>query len=88
MNLSVFPFHSYYNDRLCYFCSAFRKRYDFVVNFLNHTHNQPWDKTFTYDGLNRLVTASGPWGTGSFSYDNRNNLTQKRLGSVTRSMGY
>ena len=44
------------------------------------------DRTYGYDGLNRLVSASGPWGTGSFSYDNRNNLTSKRLGSITRSI--
>ncbi|WP_412053273.1 hypothetical protein [Pokkaliibacter plantistimulans] len=33
-----------------------------------------------YDGLERLIVANGSWGNGTFSYDNRGNLTKKSLG--------
>ncbi|MCL5254830.1 MAG: hypothetical protein M1363_01670, partial [Gammaproteobacteria bacterium] len=41
----------------------------------------------SYDDMNRLVNASGPWGSGSFVYDALGNLRKKTLGarSVTSS---
>ncbi len=41
-----------------------------------------------YDGLNRLVRGDGNWGTGSFTYDNRNNLTRMQTGSSTLNYNY
>jgi hypothetical protein len=41
-----------------------------------------------FDGLDRLATASGNWGNGSFSYDVLGNITAKQLGSQNLSYGY
>ncbi|MEL7310289.1 MAG: RHS repeat-associated core domain-containing protein [Pseudomonadota bacterium] len=46
------------------------------------------NRTFGYDGLGRLISASGSWGSGSFVYDALDNLRQKRLGSRTVSLTY
>ncbi|WP_176780380.1 hypothetical protein, partial [Maricaulis salignorans] len=43
---------------------------------------------FGYDGLGRLITASGPWGSGSFDYDPLNNLRGQTLGSRTVEVDY
>ena len=41
-----------------------------------------------YDGLDRLTSASGPWGSGSLSYDEFGNITQKVIGDETLSYVY
>jgi YD repeat-containing protein len=41
-----------------------------------------------YDTVNRLTSASGPWGTGSLSYDSVGNLNSYSLGGVPRSYAY
>lgn len=41
-----------------------------------------------YDGLDRLTSANGYWGTGRFSYDVLGNLTSKLLGSQSLSYQY
>lgn len=46
------------------------------------------NRSFTYDGLDRLITASGPWGSGSFSYDALGNITQQVLGSRVVDIQY
>lgn len=46
------------------------------------------NRTYTYDGMNRLATAAGPWGGGSYSYDDNNNLVTKGLGSRSVNMNY
>jgi RHS repeat-associated protein len=40
-----------------------------------------YNRVFTYDGAGRLKTASGPWGSGGFSYDRLGNITQQVLGT-------
>ena len=47
---------------------------------------QNW--TFGYDALGRLITASGPWGSGSFTYDPLGNVRQQVLGSRTVDVDY
>lgn len=42
----------------------------------------------SYDGLERLVAASGPWGAGHFSYDSFGNIQQKNLGSRHVTLTY
>lgn len=42
----------------------------------------------SYDGLDRLDTASGFWGSGSFDYDVLGNITQKTLGNDTLTYHY
>ena len=44
--------------------------------------------SMTFDGLDRLDTASGVWGTGSFSYDSLGNLSSKVLGTQNLSYSY
>lgn len=39
------------------------------------------DRSYSYDLLGRLKTANGEWGGATFTYDARNNLTRKQLGS-------
>jgi hypothetical protein len=41
-----------------------------------------------YDGLERLTTAQGIWGSGSFGYDDLGNLTSKSLGGTNYSYHY
>ena len=44
--------------------------------------------SLTYDDLDRLDTATGFWGSGSFSYDALGNITSKTLGSEQLSYSY
>jgi len=46
------------------------------------------NRSFGYDANSRLVSASGPWGSGSFMYDSVGNMLNKRLGSRTVSLTY
>ncbi len=48
--------------------------------------NSANDRGMEYDEADRLKTASGPWGSGSFSYDAQDNLTSSSIG--TRSLTY
>src|SRR4029079_13567750 len=43
--------------------------------------NSIYNRTFGYDGAGRLSSASGLWGSGSYTYDALNNMTQGVLGS-------
>ncbi|WP_089977546.1 hypothetical protein [Luteibacter sp. UNCMF331Sha3.1] len=47
-------------------------------------------KTMTYDGLNRLLsaTAINLWGTESYTYDTLNNIRSLTSGGVTNNYGY
>ncbi len=46
------------------------------------------NRTHGYDALNRLTSASGPWGSGNYTYDALGNLRQKVLGSRTVNLSY
>ena len=46
------------------------------------------NRSFSYDGLGRLATASGPWGAGSYTYDLLNNIRSKTLGPHTVEIEY
>ncbi|MEL6365028.1 MAG: RHS repeat-associated core domain-containing protein [Pseudomonadota bacterium] len=39
------------------------------------------DRSFTYDGKGRLLTAAGAWGSGSYVYDALDNIRRKTLGA-------
>ena len=64
--------------------------YDSRGNLLSLTdHALPSNsRSNSYDGLNRLISASGPWGSGSFVYDALGNLRSKTLGNRTVSLSY
>gem|GEM_PF-5661398 len=55
-----------------------------ITNHLDSSKNH----TFTYDGLNRLNTFNGPWGTGSFTYDSRGNRLTKTVAGVATNYAY
>ena len=40
------------------------------------------NRTLAYDGIDRLVGATGPWGTGSIAYDGRGNILSQTYGST------
>ncbi|MCS4306761.1 RHS repeat-associated protein [Rheinheimera pacifica] len=44
--------------------------------------------SLTYDDLDRLDTAEGFWGSGSFDYDSIGNITKKTLGSQSLTYAY
>jgi RHS repeat-associated protein len=55
-----------------------------VVDKLDPSQN----RTFTYDADNRLITAKGSWGNGSYTYDGNNNITQATLGNKSETYSY
>ncbi len=44
--------------------------------------------SLTFDGLDRLATASGVWGSGSFGYDSLGNINNKVLGTQNLVYSY
>jgi YD repeat-containing protein len=42
-----------------------------------------YNRTYTYDDIDRLLAANGPWGSGSHTYDGAGNLTRQTLGSAS-----
>ncbi|MEL6365026.1 MAG: hypothetical protein AAFR11_09320 [Pseudomonadota bacterium] len=46
------------------------------------------DRSFTYDGKGRLLTASGAWGSGSYVYDALDNIRRKTLGARVVDIEY
>ncbi|MBO9489465.1 hypothetical protein J7384_03725 [Endozoicomonas sp. G2_1] len=46
------------------------------------------NRTMGYDALERLTSASGPWGSGQFSYDSLGNILTKNIGSRRVSLSY
>lgn len=64
--------------------------YDGENNVLSITNNldASQNESFSYDGANRLKTAHGPWGSGSYSYDKGNNITQLQVAGQTQHYTY
>jgi YD repeat-containing protein len=46
------------------------------------------NRAFGYDAMGRLISANGPWGSGSYKYDSLGNLRQKVEGAITTAIGY
>ena len=46
------------------------------------------DLIIIYDAINRLKVFNGPWGGGSYDYDNRDNRTRKTIGGGVTNYGY
>ena len=46
------------------------------------------DRTLGYDGIGRLISAAGPWGAGSFVYDDAGNLTSRSYAGVSTTYSY
>lgn len=58
-----------------------------VISLTDHVVSGQ-SRTFGYDGLGRLTSASGPWGLGSYNYDAFGNLRKKTLGSRVVDIEY
>ena len=56
-------------------------QYDANLNLIESSYDN--ERTMTYDGMNRLKTATGQWGDGRYYYDALGNLTRKKLGAAT-----
>jgi RHS repeat-associated protein len=50
--------------------------------------NNSYDRALTYDGVGRLKTSSGPWGSGSYSYDRLGNIRTRAEGARTVTINY
>ncbi|MDG9668720.1 hypothetical protein ONV78_13335 [Hahella sp. CR1] len=53
-----------------------------IAGIQNHVDNAQSIYSMAYDGIGRLITANGPWGSGSFKYDAKGNLRTKNLGAM------
>ncbi len=56
-----------------------------IIDGVNGTHSVTG---LSYDGLDRLVAATGHWGQGSFSYDSNGNIVTRQLGSASDTYHY
>ena len=55
---------------------------------INDSIDNGLDRTLGYDAINRLTSASGPWGSGSFGYDGAGNVQTRTLGTTTTNYTY
>ncbi len=64
--------------------------YDDVGNILNIQDriDSSYNRTMTYDDLNRLETVSGSWGSGSIGYNTKSDITSKRIGADNLNYQY
>ena len=54
-----------------------------------HATNQPWlNQDFGYDDLNRLSTATGPYGSISYNYDKTGNRTLRQINVLPQQFDY
>jgi YD repeat-containing protein len=58
------------------------------VSTINDAVNPLYNRQLGYDKLNRLVTADGAWGSGTFRYGVRGDIVQKTLGSSVTDYVY
>jgi hypothetical protein len=74
--------------------SSYKSRHRYLyddnnnVDYIYDFTDRSYDIDLGYDGLDRLVSGSGKWGTGSFSYDDLGNILTKRLGSQALTYHY
>ena len=61
-----------------------RRKLETLTDLVSATEN----RSFDYDDNGRLESASGPWGSGSFSYDAEGNLRGQTLGSRAITVAY
>jgi RHS repeat-associated protein len=53
------------------------------VHYLEDWHQWSNTRGMTYDGLDRLKIANGPWGSGEFKYDTLDNIVYSTVGGRT-----
>jgi YD repeat-containing protein len=65
------------------------QNYDGVGNVGDITDSRSgFNQHFGYDNLDRLTTGNGPWGAGSFGYDDQGNRTRKTIAGKTTFYTY
>lgn len=64
--------------------------YDGVGNLTNisDSADNTYNRTLTYDGINRLSTVSGPWGAGTINYNGSGNITSQVFGATSLNYTY
>ena len=64
--------------------------YDGVGNLISVSDgvDGSYNRTLGYDALDRVSSASGPWGSGTLSYDGSGNLRSQVLGSTSLTYSY
>ncbi|QLI81214.1 RHS domain-containing protein [Chitinibacter fontanus] len=66
--------------------------YDGTGNLLSITDtiSADYNRSYAYDGIDRLITANAPnqWGTGTIAYDGNSNITRQQFGSWFIDYGY
>ncbi|QTN30475.1 RHS repeat protein [Rhodoferax sp. AJA081-3] len=55
---------------------------------INDSVDNTYDRTLTYDGINRLSTVSGPWGSGTINYNGTGNITSQVFGGTSLNYTY
>lgn len=58
------------------------------INDITDSINPLNDRTFGYDGADRLTLADGQWGAGSYTYDQVGNLKTKSIGNNNLTYNY
>jgi YD repeat-containing protein len=64
--------------------------YDGVGNLtsISDASDTSYNRTISYDNINRVTGVSGPWGAGSITYDGTGNITSQVLGSSNLYYAY
>ena len=64
--------------------------YDFLGNIKNITdaNESSYNRSFSYDNVDRLTVANGIWGTGAIFYDELGNIKSKTIGSHSLTYSY
>jgi YD repeat-containing protein len=64
--------------------------YDNVGNVrtIDETSRAEMNQSFTYDGVDRLWTAAGPWGSGAFNYNAHGDREDKTIGGAFTDYHY
>ncbi len=74
--------------------SSYKSRHRYLydnnsnVDYISDLTDSTYNIDLGYDDLDRLESASGKWGSGSFIYDQLGNLQSKNLGSQTLTYHY
>jgi RHS repeat-associated protein len=55
---------------------------------VNDAYDTELNRSLGYDSIGRLVSATGPWGSGAFAYDSAGNLTSRSYAGVSTSYSY
>lgn len=55
---------------------------------ISDSFDSNYNRTMGYDDINRLISITGPWGTGAIAYNGAGNITSQSLGGFNLSYSY